>query len=124
MPWMAIMPDGTVGIAYMDTVLSPNTWGPLSRVGDLLTDGTVLSQSLSVKGPGDAAWTSTLLTDLPSPADATGFWGDYQGLAATSKGFHPAFGDARESYLSGGQNADMPDFGTMHVSPSLVVPVP
>lgn len=115
MPWMAVQPDGTLGLAYMDTVLAPWSYVP-SRS---LPAPTPLVQSLSVKRPGELLWSTTVLTDEPSLAWASDFWGDYQGLAATGKGFHPAFADAR------GANAAVPcfctfeaplDFATMRVS--------
>lgn len=115
MPWMAAMPDGTIGIAYMDTVLSPQTWSVLGGPGG--PGFVLLSQSLSTRKPGDAVWSTKLLTDLPSVDGSSTFWGDYQGLAATSLGFHPAFGDFRDSVCDCGANNGAPDFGTMRVLP-------
>ncbi|HEV8361493.1 MAG TPA: sialidase family protein [Candidatus Thermoplasmatota archaeon] len=112
MPWMAVQPDGTVGIAYMDTILTPWSWVN-SPPGSA---PTLLLQSLSTKGPDDPAWLTTITTDLPSRSDTASFWGDYQGMAATSAGFHPAFGDGRNGDACNCNVAAKLDFGTMRVS--------
>lgn len=117
MPWMAIQPDGTVGLAYMDTLLSAN----LPLLGNPTEPNTVLLQSLSVKGPDAPVWTTQVTTDVPSNAAAGLFWGDYQGLAASPKGFHPAFSDARGQPPCEGDTVACTrgaplDFGTMRVA--------
>lgn len=118
MPWMAIQPDGTVGIAYMDTILNALP----GNVGSLLVEGTALVQSISTKGPDDPMWFSQITTDVPSSASATVFWGDYQGLAGTSKGFHPAFGDARGAEPCSCVGTAKLNFGTMRTGPVVVPP--
>lgn len=100
MPWMAIQPDGTVGIAHM---LVPSAPVPL------------VEQVLVTRAPDVPVWRVSVLTDAPTRADVTTFWGDYQGLAATANGFHPAFGDARGAGpCSCGADAAL-DFATMRV---------
>jgi hypothetical protein len=80
----------------MDTALSPNSWGNYGGILGPVTSGeTWLMQTLSTLDPATGNWWTTFVSDVPSRASAAVFWGDYQGMAATAKGFHPVWGDAR-----------------------------
>ncbi|HET6315884.1 MAG TPA: sialidase family protein [Chloroflexota bacterium] len=114
--WLAVQPDGTVGVSYMDTY--PETM-PLGLSGTLFGPEP-LGHSLSVRDPLLGIWTHQLLTDQQSRKSTTSFWGDYEGLAATSKGFHPAFGDGRNGDGCGCVSPAKLDFGTMRVNPHLI----
>jgi hypothetical protein len=98
----------------MDTVLTPGSGTAAGRQTGTIE--TLLEQSLSTKGPNDPAWSTTITTDWPSDAGAAGFWGDYQGLVATSSGFHPSWGDARDTVCgSCGNENGFPDFATANI---------
>lgn len=90
---LAVMPDGTVGVSFLDTALYPMSNTPLwSRA--TLSNEAPLVHSLSWQRPG-RDWHTTILTDVPTFAGVTRWWGNYEGLAATPRGFHPAFADGR-----------------------------
>ncbi|MCA1814313.1 MAG: glycoside hydrolase [Halobacteriales archaeon] len=99
MPWLAAMPDGTLGVFYADVTLTPLTVNPpgLGAVSQLLW-------SISIQRPGDA-WNAVVVSDVPSFAGAggapAGFWGDYQGLGASAAGFDAFWADGRNGRFDG-----------------------
>lgn len=105
MPWLAIAPDGTVGVSNM-VVLAPGGAATIA-----------IAQELSVKRPADPGWASAITADETSGTGGVTFWGDYQGLAASPKGFHPAAGDLRNSDACGCSGNAALDFLTARVTP-------
>lgn len=89
MPWLAIAPDGTIGVSNM-VVLAPASATTLA-----------IAQEISVKRPEQTAWSSAITTDFAGNAGGVTFWGDYQGLAASPLGFHPAASDLRNAAACG-----------------------
>lgn len=85
MPWLAIAPDGTIGVSNMAVLAA----GPVGTVA--------LVQELSVRAADAPGWTTMITTDEHSQTGGVTFWGDYQGLAASAKGFHPIAGDLRNA---------------------------
>jgi hypothetical protein len=97
MPWLAITPQGDVGVLYADTSLTPLAANP-----PFLDQATLLLWTVSVNHPGDATWYPMVVSDAPSLANsAGGFWGDYQGMAASSAGLDPFWADGRNAHADG-----------------------